>query len=1411
MVAVVTGNGLGLGRSSVGMLGSRGQLGSAALGRANDGVTLNAANGNLVIGNRDELLVGRGPDVSINRTYNSLGQFTDDNGDNWASIGSRVVDFVGGWFAAGSYLDRLDWDGGRTRYTFDTGKGVYVSREGAGAYDSITYVGSSWTWTDGDTGVVEVYGADYNNRVVSRADRDGNAVTYAYANDKISRITTADGGFTELVWQGNNLERLTTTAIDPASGNNKTITRTRYTYDGYNRLSTVSVDLSVDDNNIVDGRVYTTTYLYAGSSKLVSSISQTDGSLLQIGYDGANRVASVTETVEQGVTRTTTFAYGGGYTNITDAQGNVTTMYFDGAGQLTTLVEPAATAGGNPKITDFVLNWAGDFTYTAQFDGWSARSADNALTRTWYRYDANGNVYDRYQWGDGGYLVTRSIYGSQNQLLTETSYTALDYDGHGGAEPVGGMTTRYVYDAEMHLRFRVSPEGRVTEYRYDAPGNLTSEISYSLNSVGTAGLPEGFSWSEQDFINWLASMPDKSQSQRTDYSYDFRGNLSSSISYTRIDVAGNGILSAAHSREISVYDQYGNLLSKQKVMNDPAISYTDLASWSVGGLNVASAGTINGLPANQYSVQATGAWSAFCNGYAVTNGDTVTSSVSVRSLSASGSTSFGLYGYQSGWGANTRSVARIVSGPGTLTQEAGGLFNITGLSASEFTRIEVTRTYTEGDAGGGVYVYADRPSGWRAGQGVVATDPVVVTAKTSTETYAYDGMGRTIRYTDAKGVGTWTSYIDNLARTVVTLANGLTQTSTYNRVGELTAFDETRTGLATDLTGTMPLAGWSVGPDFSAAPAGMLDGAAATRFTQTASWLGDGVSSAWFTAVAGDTVIAAISVQGTGTSSATGFGILSSTTGWGAGNISSARIISGPGVLRQMVGGLWYVTGLSTSEVTRIEVTRTFTSSDSAAVAFYPGYPVMANGGSIIASASSILKARYDGPSPFVGNAIDLRGDVNDPAQYASYYITRTPSGALGGDPATRLTINPGQTYGATYAGATPVAAGDTLIYSFSVQAIGGNTTQLFGLYGDASGWGDLNAATFRIVSGPGSLSAYTGYGYGGLSYITGLSTTEPTRVEVTRTFTRSENAYGYIYALSATGSPGDVSYIAAPSLTRSRGDRTAFTYDSLGRQRVRIDPSGARTYYLYDKQSRKVADIAADGAVVEYRYDAVGRVVASVAYQTPLTAAQLATLVDGFNNPTNVELASARPAATASDRWSWTVYDRAGRAIETIDASGATTEFIYDAAGRVKTQWKRYYPLSAGQIDSFKTTPPAARVVPADYPGMDRQTQFYYDGDGLLVGSMDEEGYLTRNLYDQAGRKVEAIRFNNPANQANRLTDSFATVLASVGSHPSDQHSYWLYDARGMIGASWRLRLLPKRRPPGDRWGAANGLARWR
>ena len=140
MVAIVSGNSLGLTLGSMASLGSQGSFGSAASGRNGELAYVNAATGNLVLRDQDDALVGRGLDVATLRTYNSLGKLNDDNGDNWSvGIYAQQLHLIGARNTAGSTIVRTDRDGAEATYTFDAARSLYTSTAGGGAYDSIAY------------------------------------------------------------------------------------------------------------------------------------------------------------------------------------------------------------------------------------------------------------------------------------------------------------------------------------------------------------------------------------------------------------------------------------------------------------------------------------------------------------------------------------------------------------------------------------------------------------------------------------------------------------------------------------------------------------------------------------------------------------------------------------------------------------------------------------------------------------------------------------------------------------------------------------------------------------------------------------------------------------------------------------------------------------------------------------------------------------------------------------------------------------------------------------------------------------------------------------------------------------------------------------------------------------------------
>ncbi len=406
MVAIFSGAGTGLERGSGNVVGAAGIVGVAGNGRAGEQIQLNAATGNLVISQRDEFLVGRGPDAAVSRTYNSLGDLSDDNGDNWRLGGQSHLTMVAGAVnETGSVLRRHMADGSTVDYAWNGT--AYLSTEGAGAYDTLTRSAGGWHWTDGDTRTV-AYFEDYSGGIARLRwidDTSANRVTYGYTGDRLTSITTNDGGVVEYGWTGNNVTEVRASYTDLKTGQRLTQTRTRYVYDAANRLASVTTDLSPLDRSVADGDVYTTAYTYHDTSRRIATVTQTDGSRMTFTYDAQGRVTGFAQAVTGTVSRGTTIAYGNGTTSVTDASGQVTTLEYNGDGTLKTIIAPSTSSG--PQATRFTYNVRGDVT--------SVTDAAGRVTR--FVHDDRGNMVTSLD-ADGS--VTQRTYSATNQLLTET-------------------------------------------------------------------------------------------------------------------------------------------------------------------------------------------------------------------------------------------------------------------------------------------------------------------------------------------------------------------------------------------------------------------------------------------------------------------------------------------------------------------------------------------------------------------------------------------------------------------------------------------------------------------------------------------------------------------------------------------------------------------------------------------------------------------------------------------------------------------------------------------------------------------------------------------------------------------------------------------------------------------------------
>jgi YD repeat-containing protein len=550
MVAVFTGAGTGIERSSAFVLGSRGVWGNALLGRGNENVYVNAANGNLFLNRTDEFLIGRGTDSALGRSYNSLGNWAGET-DNWRPITTRTVGALTGTLnQSGSTLTRTDWDGSQVIYTWDAlykdengVAGAYVATDGAGAYDFIRVGSGSYVWTDGDTLAREFYSVADDGRITATRDKDELGANFIYDDTaaggwRLKQVTTSDGGYTVLEYDAvtGDLTSLVTTAKTDASatGEVKTITRVNYTYDVGHRLTKVDIDLTTDVAG--DGVTFSTEFGYANStSTQVTWVKQSDNSRIDIGYKPDGKVAYIDQTSSDGVKRRSEFTYYAGYTTV--LYGGVLTRFdHDSSGQLTSLTDSEG------QKFSYTYNGRGDVLSVTDARGYTSS----------YEYDERGNRTTEID--PLGNRVDRE-FSDANQLVKETRTLAPAT----ATTAAVTVVTRYSYDAEHHLRFVISDDRRLTEYRYTPTGKVSFVIDYTKNRYVADDI------NVSTINSWLESSVDTGAVVRHEYSYDFRDNLTAEWSYSNYtDNATNlGTLGGERVHYSYYYDQTGKLLFRK--------------------------------------------------------------------------------------------------------------------------------------------------------------------------------------------------------------------------------------------------------------------------------------------------------------------------------------------------------------------------------------------------------------------------------------------------------------------------------------------------------------------------------------------------------------------------------------------------------------------------------------------------------------------------------------------------------------------------------------------------------------------------------------------------------------------------------------------------------------------------------
>ena len=546
MVAIVSGNGLGLFNSSFNNLGKKGVQGNANFGQAQLQNYVNIADGNLIIRQLDQNLSAIGKDIQSIQTYNSKGVLSGDI--QWGGEWSRRLSLVGNINEVGSKILVTAEDGHQITFNF-TASNTYVSTEGDGAYDKLSLNGNTWTIIDGKTLASEVY--EYNptlktGRLTAVKDNNGTNLAYTYdSSDRLISIKDLNSTtLNELIYNydgtTNRIKRIDTKA------NGITNQNVYYEYDGLNRLSKVITDLTPNDNSIADQKVYTTTYSYDLNSTRIASVTQSDGSSVQFTYEldsvkSIYRVKTVKDS--QGLT---TFTYAANKTTVQNSLNEVWEYSYDANQQL------ISVKNSNAEVSSFSYDSQGNVIAVVDNEG-------NKLS---YRYDSNGNLIEEYN--HIGKAIKYNYVGN-SQLGTIIEFSALatkDANGNWVLPTGEAKNTSYVYDSSQRLRFVVSGEGSTVEYLYNDKGQLTGKGNYQ-NQYGIAnGLTYTAveTWSKKNVRNQLSS-----------YEYDVFGNLKRETNYSAINkildaatgfINNQGVLDDATQLIDYVYDSRGLLLQK---------------------------------------------------------------------------------------------------------------------------------------------------------------------------------------------------------------------------------------------------------------------------------------------------------------------------------------------------------------------------------------------------------------------------------------------------------------------------------------------------------------------------------------------------------------------------------------------------------------------------------------------------------------------------------------------------------------------------------------------------------------------------------------------------------------------------------------------------------------------------------
>jgi YD repeat-containing protein len=526
-------------------------LEEGTFGQAKVQVYANVSNGNCVIIDRLLQLVDQNGILSLGYVYNSQAPSV---ATKWRLYHKRLCQPD----QNASTLVMEEADGHLTTYTIASAR-MYVA-EGLSDGTPVCRFNSLlglWQWFHPGLGILEFY--DSRGLLQSRQDTAGRKTQFIYDTyQALSEVHLPSGTLV-------SIQRTTT----PSGLQVEFVVKPPD-----QALGTVLQTHQFSSNGLLERtqtpQGYCINYQADPLRGWMAQISQTDGMALNFVFDTNPYSAGYISRVQlTGMNFKITYPpppfSESSYVSLIDPVQSETRFYLDKQGRIVKLLQQAGFEPSfkqHPDVTTYEYTPAGQVKCITRPDGgnttWEYDPAWGVITQ---KTLANGQSTQYYYFGDAGGNVPC-------RLISQVA-----------SDPVDGRTsiTYFVYDPQFKgdycfLRFKVSPEGRVTEYRPDAQGNVASQRVYRSARFVTQQKPPA-PVSVKVLEDWAKTVP-QNEVALTTYQHNARGQVSEERLFTAVDSQGNGIENASMGVETTEWDYFGQCLKRIVKQDDKASQVT---------------------------------------------------------------------------------------------------------------------------------------------------------------------------------------------------------------------------------------------------------------------------------------------------------------------------------------------------------------------------------------------------------------------------------------------------------------------------------------------------------------------------------------------------------------------------------------------------------------------------------------------------------------------------------------------------------------------------------------------------------------------------------------------------------------------------------------------------------------------